>query len=92
MQEVLIHELPNVIEQVDEAVKQIYDPNTIWLESIQFADYVSQLGKHLKEHHGEECIEEISYALIQMSESWKMMGEGALRALDESEKMNGTRQ
>ena len=74
---------------IDDAAKQIYDPNTIWLEAIQFADYVSQLGKHLQENHGQECIDEIAYGLIQMSETFKDMGEGALRAIDESEKIDG---
>lgn len=89
IQQVLLSELPNVLEQIDEASKQIYDPNTIWLEAIQFADYVGQFGQHLKENHGPNCIEEISYALIQMSDTFKQMAEGALRAIDESEKMNG---
>ena len=90
IQEVILSELPNVIEQIDEATKQIYDPNTIWLEAMQFADYVSQFAKHLQEHHGEECIAEVAENLINLSESFKFMGEGALKVIDESEDMNGT--
>lgn len=90
MREVLLNELPNVIEQVEEATKQIYDPNTIWLEAIQFADYVSQYAKHLHENHGPQCIEELAYGLISISESFKQMAEGALRVLDETEDIDGT--
>ena len=89
VKEIIIAELPNVIEQIDEASKQIYDPNTIWLESIQFADYVNQYAKHLKENHGPECIEEIADHLILLSVSFKEMGESALTVIDESEDING---
>jgi len=90
IQEVILSELPNVIEQIDEATKQVYDPNTIWLEAIQFADYVEQLGKHLTEDHGRECVEDIAEQLMNMSSSFKVMGEGALKVLDETEDTNGT--
>lgn len=93
IQQVLIKELPNVVEQIDEAAKQIYDPNTIWLEAMQYADYVSQFGKHLQENHGEDCVADIANGLIQISESFKSMGESALQVIDESEKRkNGTQQ
>ena len=90
IQEVILTELPNVIEQIDEATKQIYDPNTIWLEAIQFADYVGQFAKHLQEHHGEECIAEIAQQLIHLTDSFKDMGEGALKVIDETEGTHGT--
>ena len=90
IQEVILSELPNVIEQIDEATKQIYDPNTIWLEAIQFADYVGQFGEHLKEHHGPECIEDIATQLLNLANSFKEMGESALTVIDESEAMDGT--
>jgi len=90
IQEVILSELPNVIEQIDEATKQIYDPNTIWLEAMQFADYVSQFGKHLQENHGLDCVEEIAQQLINISESFKFMGEGALKVIDETEEIHGS--
>lgn len=90
IQEVILSELPNVIEQIDEATKQVYDPNTIWLEAIQFADYVEQLGKHLEQGHGEDCIADVAEQLINMATSFKIMGEGALKVLDETEDTNGT--
>ena len=90
VRDVVISEIPNVIEQIEEATKQIYDPNTIWLEAMQFADYVSQHGKHLQENHGHECIEELAFNLISLAESFKTMAEGALRVIDETEDLNGT--
>lgn len=92
VKDIIIAELPNVLEQVNEASRQIYDPNAIWLESIQFADYVSQFAKHLLENHGPECIEEVADSLINLAESFKVMGENALKVIDESEAMDGTQQ
>ena len=90
IQQVILTELPNVMEQIDEATKQIYDPNTIWLEAMQFADYVEQFGKHLHENHGPECVTEVADGLISMATSFKDMGESALKVLDETEDINGT--
>ena len=90
MQQAILSELPSVIEQIDDAVKQIYDPNTIWLEAIQFADYVSQFAKHLQENHGPDCVNEIAVNLVSISEEFKYMGEGALTVIDESREMDGT--
>jgi hypothetical protein len=90
MQEVIISELPDVIEQIDDAVKQIYDPNTIWLEAMQFADYVHQFAQHLQENHGQDCIQEIAVNLVSLSQEFKYMGEGALTVIDESKEMDGT--
>jgi hypothetical protein len=89
IQEALLSELPNVIEQVEEASKQIYDPNTIWLEAMQYADYVEQLAKHLQEDHGPDCTNVIAENLINLSISFKEMGESALRAIDETENIDG---
>jgi hypothetical protein len=90
VKDIIISELPNVLEQVNEASRQIYDPNTIWLEGIQFADYVSQFARHLLENHGPECVEDIAMNLINLAESYKVMGESALTVIDESEAMDGT--
>jgi methyl-accepting chemotaxis protein len=89
LQEVILSELPNVIEQIEDASKQIYDPNTIWLEAMQYADYVEQLAKHLQEEHGPDCTQAISESLINLSISFKEMAESALQAIDETENING---
>jgi len=86
MKEALLSELPRILEQIDDVAKKIYDPSQIWLESMQFADYVTQLANHLTEGHGDECIADIAEQLQNMSNSFKQMGENALRALDEVEK------
>ena len=85
VKQALISELPNFIETVDDSARQIFDPNQIWLESLQFADYVGQLGEHLFENHGDECREDIAHQLVAMSMSWKLMAENAMSVLDESE-------
>jgi hypothetical protein len=84
--ETLLSELPQVLERMEDVAKKIYDPHQIWLESMQFADYVSQLAAHLTEEHGQECVDEIAMQLSNMAESFKQMGENALQVLDESEK------
>jgi len=90
MQEAIISELPDVIEQIDDAVKQIYDPNTIWLEAMQFADYVHQLAIHLQTNHGEDCIQDITVNLINLANDFKQMGEGALTVIDDTREIDGT--
>jgi hypothetical protein len=85
VKQALIRELPDFIETVDENARQIFDPNQIWLESLQFADYVGQLGTHLFENHGDECREDIANQLCAMSMAWKLMAENAMTVLDESE-------
>jgi hypothetical protein len=89
IQEVILSELPNVLEQVEEASKQIYDPNTIWLEAMQYADYVEQLGRHLQDDHGPDCNNLIADNLINLSISFKEMGESALQAIDETGNIDG---
>ena len=86
MKEALLEELPQVIEQMEEVAKKVYDPHQIWLEAMQFADYVTQLAEHLKDDHGRDCILEIAEQLANMSNSFKQMGENALQVLDESER------
>jgi hypothetical protein len=86
MKEALLEELPKVIEQMEEVAKKVYDPHQIWLEAMQFADYVTQLSDHLKDDHGTDCILDIAEQLSNMSNSFKQMGENALQVLDESEK------
>jgi hypothetical protein len=86
MKEFLLNELPEVMDNIEESTKAIYDPNAIWLEAIQFADYVQQLSSHLYSGHGEECVLDIAEQLDNMCKSFKNMGENALKVLDESEK------
>ena len=94
VKEQILSELPVVLEQIDDLSKKIYDPSQIWLESMQFADYVTQLASHLAQGHDQECIAEIATQLTNMSNSFKQMGENALRALDaveEAQKKYGSR-
>jgi len=63
--------------------KKVYDPTQIWLESIQFADYVNQLAIHLHDCGEEDCNTNVAEKLIEMAESFKQMGENALTVLDE---------
>lgn len=93
MQEALKSEIPQVLERLEDVAKKIYDPHQIWLESMQFADYVTQLAEHLNDDHGPECTKLIAEQLANMSNSFKEMGENALQVLDESEKeFHGTQQ
>jgi hypothetical protein len=73
------------MDRIEDATKQIYDPASIWLESLQFADYVSQLGKHLQECDSRECLPAMAEQLISMGDSWKEMAENAMQVLDISE-------
>ena len=94
VKEQILSELPIVLEQIDDLSKKIYDPSQIWLESMQFADYVTQLATHLAQGHDAECTAEIASQLTNMSNSFKLMGENALRALDaveEAQKKYGSR-
>jgi len=93
IKEALKTEIPQVLERMEDVAKKIYDPHQIWLESMQFADYVTQLAEHLNDDHGPECTKEIAEQLANMSNSFKQMGENALQVLDESEKeFHGTQQ
>ena len=86
MKEKILSDLPVLLEQLDDVAKKIYEPSQIWLESIQFADYVSQLAKHLLEGQSDEGVLNIATQLANMANSFKQMGENALNALDAVEK------
>ena len=82
------------MEALDDLTKKIYDPSQIWLESMQFADYVNQLANHLLDKDSQYRVEDIATQLVNMSNSYKGMGENALRALDaaeEAERKYGSR-
>jgi len=93
MKEALLNELPEFVEHIDEATQRIFNPSSVWLESIQFADYVGQLALHLREGHEEDCREDIADRLALMSESFKDLAENAMKVIDQSQKAfktNGT--
>ena len=85
MKDFLLEQLPEVMDEIEESTKAIYDPNAIWLEAMQFADYVQQHAKHLEEKHGDECVAEVAEQLHMMCTSFKNMGENALKVLDQTE-------
>jgi hypothetical protein len=86
-------ELPQILERLEDSARKIYEPSQIWLESIQFADYVNQLAVHLKDCGAEDCNVNVAEQLINMASSFKVMGENALVVLDEIEEgYNGTQQ
>jgi len=85
VKELLRHELPEVMDRIEDATKQIYNPSAIWLESIQFADYVGQLGKHLQECRANDCTTALADQLFEMATAWKEMAENAMQVLDISE-------
>ena len=85
MKETLLNELPEFVEHIDEATDKIFNPSTIWIEAVQFADYVGQLAIHLKEQHGEDCREEIGERLELMSQSFKQLAEHAMLVIDQLE-------
>lgn len=87
VEEALLHELPDFVEHVDEATQKIFNPSAIWLEAIQFADYVAQLASHLRQDHGAECAGEIAERLLIMAESFKDLAEDAMKVLDHSDKV-----
>jgi len=86
LKETLLNELPNFVEYVDEATNKIFNPSAIWLESLQFADYVEQLASHLREECDEGCRKEVTEKLILMSENFKELAENAMTVIDKSEK------
>lgn len=87
LKEALLNELPDFVEHVDEATQKIFNPSAIWLETIQFADYVAQLASHLKQDHGADCSREIAERLLIMAESFKDLAEDAMKVLDHSDKV-----
>ncbi len=86
MKESILSELPAFVEHIDEATRKIYDPSAIWLESLQFADYVSQMADHLAEH-GADCASEVAGQLKLISETWKEVAEQSMQILDKTEKV-----
>ena len=85
IKETLLSELPEFVEHIDEATDKIFNPSSIWLEAVQFADYVGQLAIHLQEEHGEDCREEIAERLEMMSDSFKQLAEHAMLVIDQLE-------
>ena len=85
LKELLLEQLPEVMDEIEESTKAIYDPNAIWLEAMQFADYVQQHAKHLEEKHGDDCVADVAENLQMMCTSFKNMGENALKVLDQTE-------
>ena len=86
MKETILTELPPLFEKMDDMAKKVYDPTQIWLESLQFADYVNQLAVHLQQCSDPECGVMVGEQLSEMANGFKMMGENALTVLDEIEK------
>lgn len=78
----LLDELPKILENVGETAAVVYDPNKIWLESIQFADYVEQHAEHLAQGHGGECDQDSIATILAMTISFKQMAENAMKVLD----------
>jgi hypothetical protein len=87
MKEAVLSELPNFVEHIDEATRKIFDPSAIWLESIQFADYVSQMADHILADHGKECIREIGTQLKYISETFVDVAENSMQIIDHSDKI-----
>lgn len=74
--------LPILLENVGEAAKTVYDPNSIWLEAIQYADYVQQHLDHLGECEDDECSKESLTRAVGFTKEFKQMAEHAMRVLD----------
>jgi hypothetical protein len=71
--------LPKLLHNVGEVAKTVYDPNSIWLEAIQYADYVEQYMEHIKSCDGDDC----TTNAIAMTKAFKQMAEHAMRVLDQ---------
>lgn len=82
IKEMLVENLPSILENVGELARVVYDPNKIWLEAIQFADYVEQHLEHLANEHDEECRQDSLDLLKKMSAQFKRMAESAMSTLD----------
>lgn len=89
MKKKLQNELPSLMEHIDEASTKIFDPSQVWLESIQFADYVSQIAQHLVNDCG--CDEGdkrlLCFQLINVAETFKEVAESSMQVLDYSDKI-----
>jgi hypothetical protein len=82
LKEKLLTDLPTILENVGEAAAVVYDPNKIWLEAIQYADYIQQHAEHLAQGHGAECDQDSIATILAMTISFKQMAENAMRVLD----------
>ena len=89
MKERILNELPSLVEHIDEATAKIFDPSKVWLESIQFADYVSQMAEHLLSDCG--CTEEdkqgIAAQLKFIAETFKEVAENSMELLDQADRV-----
>jgi hypothetical protein len=88
MKESLINELPNLVEHIDEATRKIYDPSAVWLESIQFADYVSQMAEHILSDCGcsdEQRTQTLEH-MLYIAETFKQVAENSMEILDQADK------
>jgi uncharacterized protein YjiS (DUF1127 family) len=89
MKEAILNELPSLVEHIDEATAKIFDPSKVWLESIQFADYVSQMADHLLSDCG--CTPEDKFILAEqlkyIAETFKEVAESSMQILDQSDKI-----
>lgn len=89
MKERILNELPSLLEHIDEATAKIFDPAKVWLESIQFADYVSQMADHLLDDCG--CTPEdkalLAGQLKHISETFKEVAESSMQILDQSDRI-----
>ena len=89
MKEAILNELPNLVEHIDEATAKIFDPSKVWLESIQFADYVSQMADHLLSDCG--CTPEDKFILAEqlkyIAETFKEVAESSMQILDQSDRI-----
>jgi cation transport regulator ChaB len=74
--------LPMLLENVGDAAKTVYDPNAIWLEAIQYADYVQQHLQHLQECKEEVCLNESIQTAVAFTRQFKQMAEHAMMVLD----------
>lgn len=74
----LLTALPKLMHNVGEIARAVFDPNAIWLESIQYADYVQQYLEHIEKCDDVDCTK----SAIAMTKSFKQMAEHAMRVLD----------
>lgn len=86
IKKLLQEQVPMLVSMMQDGMENLLNPTKIWLESMQFADYVNQFGQHLLDCGAEDCTEGIGRALVEMAKSYKTMGERALTVIDEIEK------
>ena len=74
--------LPMLLENIGEAAKTVYDPNAIWMEAIQYADYVHQNLDHLSKCDDAQCNEGNLQTTLAFTREFKAMAENAMAVLD----------